>query len=46
MPITPTSFDNIKVDALIAAKKVLQTNLEENVQNAINNERNLLRTLK
>lgn len=41
-----SSFDNIKVDALIAAKKVLQTNLEENVQNAINNERNLLRTLK
>ena len=40
-----SSFDNIKINALIAAKKAFQPNLEENVQNAINNERNLLKTL-
>ena len=40
-----SSFDEIKINALIAAKKAFQPNLEVNVQNAINNERNLLKTL-
>ena len=40
-----SSFDDIKINALIAAKKAFQPNLEENVQNAINNERNLLKHL-
>ena len=33
------------MSTLIAAKKAFQPNLEENVQSAINNERNLLKTL-
>jgi len=40
------SFDDIQINALIAAKKAFQPDLEEQVQNAINNERNLLKTLK
>ena len=40
------SFDETKINALIAAKTAFQSNLEEEVQNAINNERNLLKTLK
>ena len=40
------SFDETKINALIAAKTAFQPNLEEEVQNAINNERNLLKTLK
>ena len=36
----------LTINALIAAKTAFQPNLEEEVQNAINNERNLLKTLK
>ena len=39
------SFSETHMSTLIAAKKAFQPNLEENVQNAINNERNLLKTL-
>ena len=39
------SFSETHMSTLIAAKKAIQPNLEENVQNAINNERNLLKTL-
>ena len=39
------SFSETHINTLIAAKKAFQPNLEENVQNAINNERSLLKTL-
>ncbi|MDG1712806.1 MAG: enoyl-CoA hydratase/isomerase family protein [Woeseiaceae bacterium] len=38
-------FKEVSINTLIAAKKAFQPNLEENVQNAINNERSLLKTL-
>ena len=40
------SFDEIDLNTLVGAKKAFQSNLEEKVQNAINNERNLLKILK
>jgi len=40
------SFDAIDLNTLISAKKVFNPNLEEKVQDAINNERNLLKTFK
>lgn len=39
------SFSETHINTLIAAKKAFQQNLEENVQNAINNERKLFKTL-
>ena len=39
------SFSETHISTLIAAKKAFQPNLEENVQSAINNERNLFKTL-
>ena len=38
-------FKEVSINTLIAAKKAFQPNLEENVQNAINNERNLYKVL-
>jgi len=40
------SFDEIDLNTLISAKKAFNPNLEEKVQDAINNERNLLKTFK
>jgi len=40
------SFDAIDLNTLISAKKVFNPNLEEKVQDAINNERDLLKTFK
>ena len=40
------SFDAIDLNTLISAKKAFNPNLEEKVQDAINNERNLLKTFK
>lgn len=40
------SFDSIDLNTLISAKKAFHPNLEEKVQDAINNERNLLNTFK
>ncbi|MDC0941849.1 enoyl-CoA hydratase/isomerase family protein [Gammaproteobacteria bacterium] len=39
------SFSETHINTLIAAKKAFQPNLEENVQNAIKNERKLFKTL-
>ena len=38
-------FKEVSINTLIAAKKAFQPNLEENVQNAIKNERKLFKTL-
>ena len=40
------SFDEIDLNTLISAKKAFNSNLEEKVQDAINNERNLLKIFK
>ena len=40
------SFDEIDLNTLISAKKAFNPNLEEKVQDAINNERDLLKTFK
>jgi len=40
------SFDEIDLNTLISAKKAFHPNLEEKIQDAINNERNLLKTIK
>tara|TARA_B100000686_G_C16707059_1_gene926928 strand:+ start:876 stop:1598 length:723 start_codon:yes stop_codon:yes gene_type:complete len=41
-----SSFDEIDLNTLISAKKAFHPNLEEKIQDAINNERNLLKTIK
>jgi 2-(1,2-epoxy-1,2-dihydrophenyl)acetyl-CoA isomerase len=40
-----SAFEEVPTNTLIAAKKAFQPNLEENVHNAINNERSFLKTL-
>lgn len=40
------SFDEIDLNTLISTKKAFNPNLEEKVQDAINNERDLLKTFK
>ncbi|MDG1202407.1 MAG: hypothetical protein P8N65_00945, partial [SAR86 cluster bacterium] len=40
-----SSFTEVPLNTLTAAKKAFHPNLEENVQNAINNERNLYKVL-
>ena len=40
-----SSFTEVPLSTLTAAKKAFHPNLEENVQNAINNERNLYKVL-
>lgn len=40
-----STFDGLSVNSLQAAKKFFHANLEESIQNAINNERNLYKSL-